>query len=77
MAMRIGQPAARASLKDLAVSPSGKSAYAGHRMCSAVIHPGAALHRGTLMPRPRIGAMLDEVGYIMAAWADATLRALE
>ncbi|MEX2135942.1 MAG: hypothetical protein WEB29_03130 [Chloroflexota bacterium] len=63
------------SIKSLATSKSGLSAYAGHRLCSALIHPGRAMRRGTLMPRDRIGAMLAEVGFLCAAWGDAALRA--
>jgi hypothetical protein len=71
----IDGPGAPANIRDLATSGTALKAYASHRVCSSMVHPGVGI-KSALMPRDRLEAMTDEVAYICLATADATLRAL-
>lgn len=76
LAAAIPEPAAPWDLRGMATSHTGRRLYAGHRLCSSMIHPGTSLKRGQLLPPARINEMLDDAAYLCAAWADASLRAL-
>lgn len=72
----IAEPLAPREISGLATSTTGRAAYATHRLCSSMIHPGLGIHRAGGMPRQRLAEMTDEMGYLAAAFGDAMLRTL-
>jgi len=62
----------------LATSANARRIYAAHRMCSALIHPGAALgrHDREPIPRRRLEEMTSETAYVAWAVGDGILRSL-
>ena len=41
-----------------------------------MVHPGAALKRGSLIERDMAHSMTEQAAYLCCAWSDAALRAL-
>lgn len=72
----IEEPSAPGNAKALATSRAGRDAYAGYRLCSAMVHPGAALKRGSLIERDTAHSMTEQAAYLCCAWSDAALGAL-
>ncbi len=58
----------------LALSPMARKIYAGHRLASMMIHPGASLGRGDLMSADVLEAMTDEAAIFLAIYAAALMR---
>ena len=71
-----GDPAPR-RLDQLAVDALGERLYATHRMCSSIVHAGAALPRADLMPEERARDMTTGTMATVAGLAVMSLAALD
>jgi hypothetical protein len=78
LAASIGEDSAPWDVGRMALSATARRIYAAHRMCSALIHPGAALGRRDreLIPRGRLQEMTGEAAYVAWAVGDGILRSL-
>ncbi len=73
---QIAEPPAPVDLRTMATSVPGLNMYAVHRLCSAVVHPGAGIGRPQLMSRDALQKMTEASGTVCGGLAVAVLRNL-
>lgn len=76
LADRIAEPLAPREMSTMAITTTARRVYAGHRLCSTMIHPGATLGRTGLMPRDRLEEMIDDTAVVCWVVADGVVTAL-
>ncbi len=69
--------AAPPNLRAMATNPVAKSAYAAHRLCSSLVHPGAGIGRIHKVSDAEINGRMDMAAYLCIACGNALLRGLK